>query len=183
MEGGKPLMQVLKERKTERDFLPDKLSLQTLSDLLWAACGINREESSKRTAPTANNWQEISLYVAMQEGLYLYDPMQNQLILIMPEDIRGYSSRQDFSKTAPLVLIFVSDFSRMGDVALEKKIFNSATDTGYISQNVYLFAASEGLSTVVVGSLEKEALENMMGLRPEQKVILTQSVGYPAIKK
>ena len=179
MDGGKPLMQALKERATAREFGDRKLSEQTLSDLLWAACGVNRPESGKRTAPSARNWQEIDIYVAQENGLYLYDAAQNLLKAVLAEDIRAATGTQPFVKTAPLNLIFVSDYARIKDAKEADKAMYSATDTGFISQNVYLFCASEGLATVVRGLVDRNALAEKMKLRADQKVVLAQSVGYP----
>jgi len=179
MEGGKPLMQALKERKTTRSFSSKKLPPQILSNLLWAADGVNRPDSGKRTAPSAVNWQEIDIYVAKEDGLFLYNAKDNRLEPVLPEDIRARAGEQPFVKTAPVVLIFVTDYARMGDAPQDTKDFYSATDTGFISQNVYLYCASEGLATVVLGWVDKPALAKAMKLRDTQKVILSQPVGYP----
>jgi SagB-type dehydrogenase family enzyme len=179
MEGGKPLMQALKDRQTVRDFAPDKLSPQVLSDLLWAAFGINRPESGKRTAPSAVNWQEIDVYVALEEGLYLYDAKANQLVPVLAQDIRGATGPQPFVAGAPVNLIFVADYTRMGDADEETKRFYSGCDTGFISQNVYLFCASEGLGTVVRGYVDKESLAKVMNLPATQHIVLAQTIGYP----
>ncbi len=179
MDGGRPLMQVLKDRKTSRAFSSEKLPLQVLSNMLWAAWGVNRPESGKRTAPSAMNWQEIDVYVALADGLYLYDAKANILKPILAEDIRAATGRQPFVKDAPVNLIFVSDLSRIGGVPADQKDFYSATDTGFISQNVYLYCASEGLATVVRGAVDRPAMAKVMKLRPDQKVILAQTVGYP----
>ncbi|MCJ7777303.1 MAG: SagB/ThcOx family dehydrogenase [Sedimentisphaerales bacterium] len=177
-DGGKPLMQALKDRKSSREFSAEKLPPQVLSNMLWAACGINRPDG-KRTAPTARNWQEIDVYVATAEGLYLYDANSHSLKPILKEDIRAATSRQPFVKDAPVNLIFVADFSKMGNAPADQKDFYAATDTGFISQNVYLYCASEGLATVVRGAIDKPAMAQVMKLRPDQKVILAQTVGYP----
>ena len=183
MEGGKPLMQALKERQTIRDFSPEKLPLQVISNLLWAADGINRPEAGKRTAPSAVNWQEIDIYVTLAEGVYLYDAKTNELKPVLAEDIRAKTGGQPFVGTAPMNLVYVADYARMGEKSsLEDKTFYSACDTGFISQNVYLYCASEGLATVVRGYVDKEALAKTLNLRPDQKVTLAQTVGYP-IKK
>ena len=179
MEGGRPLMQVLKDRSSSRSFSADKLPLQMLSNLLWAAFGINRPDSGKRTAPSAVNWQEIDVYVATVDGLYIYDAKAQQLQPVLPEDIRAMTGRQPFVQAAPVNLIYVADFSRMGTASKEDKELYSAADTGFISENVYLFCASEGLATVVRGSIERSSLAAAMKLRPDQKVILAQTVGYP----
>ena len=179
MDGGKPLMQVLKTRSTSREFSEEKLSMQVLSNLLWAAYGINRPDSGKRTAPSAMNWQEIDIYVATTDALYLYDAAKNALNIVMTEDIRAYTGKQGFVKIAPVNLVFVANLSKVTTKNENDKILYTASDTGFISQNVYLFCASEGLATVVRGYIDKPALEKKMGLRPDQKVILSQTVGYP----
>lgn len=179
MDGGKPLMQCLKARRTARRFSSRRLSEQVLSDLLWAAFGVNRPDSGKRTAPSAVNWQEIDIYVAMEGGLYLFEARAHSLVPVLGEDIREMTGTQRFTQEAPVNLIYVADFARMGRASEKQKTFYSAADTGFISQNVYLFCASEGLNTVVLGLVKKEALAKKMGLRPEQRVVLTQPVGYP----
>jgi len=149
-----------------------------LSNLLWAAFGINRPDSGKRTAPTAMNMQEIDIYVATADGLYLYNAKENALEPILSEDIRAATGPQPFVKDAPVNLVFVADFAKMRG-SEENKVFYSATDTGFVSQNVYLFCASEGLATVVRGYVEKDKLAKVMKLRDDQKIILAQTVGYP----
>ncbi len=173
--GGMPLMETLNARQTQRTFSPKPLSEQQLANLLWAAFGISRE-NGKRTAPSAVNWQEIDIYVALPSGLYLYNAPQNSLDQISDQDFRAQIGRQGFTQKAPVGLIYVSETARMKGNETE---FYSATDTGFISQNVYLFCASEGLNTVVIGSVDKAALHAAMKLKPSQKVILTQPVGLP----
>lgn len=180
MDKGRPLMQVLKNRQSMRNIAVDKLPLQELGNLLWAACGVNRPESGKRTAPTASNMQEIDVYAAMPEGLYLYNAKEHILTPVLNEDVRPSSGKQKFVQTAPVVLIYVTDYDKMTRGTDETRAFYSATDTGFISQNVYLYCASEGLATVVVGMVDKPQLQEKMKLRPGQHVILTQPVGYPA---
>jgi len=172
-------MQALKDRKTSRDFNSEKISLQMLSNLLWAAFGINRPDSGRRTAPSAVNWQEIDLYITLPEGVYLYDAKNHLLQPVSKGDIRGMTGRQSFVKEAPVNLIYVADFSRMGKASNEDKEFYSAADTGMVVQNVYLFCASEGLATGVRAFIDKPALAKAMQLRPDQKIVLAQSVGYP----
>lgn len=176
--GGKPLMEVLNSRRSSRQFSRKEIPLQVLSDMLWAAWGVNRPESGKRTAPSAVNWQEIDVYVALEQGLYVYDVFDNKLVHVLSEDIRGLTGTQEFVKHAPVNLIFVADYSRMGRRSQKDKDFYSAADAGFISQNVYLFCASEGLATVVRGSLDRDKLEKKMKLASEQKIILAQTVGY-----
>jgi len=179
MEGGRPIMQVLKDRSSSRSFSTERLSLQVLSNLLWAAFGINRPDSGKRTAPSAMNSQEIDIYVATADGLYLYDAKAQQLQSILSEDIRAMTGRQPFVNEAPVNLIYVADLSRMGSASKEDKELYSAADTGFISENVYLYCTSEGLATVVRGSIDRSSLAKAMKLRPDQKIILAQTVGYP----
>jgi nitroreductase len=178
MEGGKPLMAALKDRKTSREFSTEKLPLQVLSNMLWAANGINRPDG-KRTAPTAMNKQEIDIYVALEQGLYLYDAKANTLVPVLAEDVRAATGKQPFVKDAPVNLVFVADYAKMGSTPADQKDFYAATDTGFISQNVYLFCASEGLATVVRGYVDRPICQAAMKLRADQKVILAQTVGYP----
>lgn len=177
-DGGMPLMQALKARSSSRSFSDKKLPLQVLSNMLWAAWGINRPDG-KRTAPSAMNLQEIDVYVALEEGLYLYDARANILKPVLAEDIRAATGGQPFVKDAPVNLIYVADHSKMGRLSAKDRDFYSAANTGFISQNVYLFCASEGLVTVVRAYVDKPALAKKMKLRPNQKIILAQTVGYP----
>ena len=182
---GNPLMQLLWKRKSSRQFSPEPLSVEVLSNMLWAAFGISRP-NGMRTAPTANNKQEIDIYVASANGLYLYDAKANILNPILADDIRGMTGipAQPFVKEAAVNLIYVADYSKMknyyfGTVRDEVKDLYTAADTGCISENVYLFCASEGLATVVRAEIDRPALASVMKLRPDQKIILAQSVGYP----
>lgn len=178
MEGGKPLMQALKERRTLREYSPKELPPQVLSNLLWAASGVNRPDTGKMTAPTAKDMREIDIYVATAEGLYLYDANANMLRPVLAQDIRAVTGEQEFVKDAPVNLIFVADLAKMSSMSNENARFYAATDTGYISQNVYLYCASEGLATVARGWVNKPVLAKAMKLRPDQLIILAQTVGY-----
>lgn len=178
-DGGMPLMQALAARATSREFSARELPLQVLSDLLWAADGINRPESGKRTAPSAMNVQNIDIYVALKSGLYLYDAKANTLNPVLSEDVRGAMGKQPFVKDVPLNLVYVADLAKLSRTTGEDRILYSAAHVGFIGQNVYLFCASEGLATVVRGTIDREAVAKLINLRPDQKVILAQSVGYP----
>lgn len=169
--GGKPLMQALSERQSTRSFQDKELSNKTLSELLWAANGFNRAD--KRTAPTANNRQELELYVAMKSGVYFYDARQHTLKLVKKGDFRKDTGMQDYVGAAALNVIFVSDRNKASSETY------AYTDCGFVSQNIYLFCASEGLGTVVRGSFNKDALGKLLNLPENQQVLLTQSVGYP----
>lgn len=178
MEGGKPLMNALKERQSGREFSPSALPAQVLADLLWAGNGINRPEIAHRTAPSAMNSQEIDIYVALADGTYLYDAKNNRLMPVAAGDLRAKTGGQDFSKVAPVALIFVADLSRLTKAKPEDKERYAAIDTGYISQNIYLYCASAGLATVV-HELDRKPLLEALHLQPEQSIIIAQSVGYP----
>ncbi len=177
--GGKPLLQALKERRSEREFAPDPLPLPVLSNLLWAAGGVNRPDSGRRTNPTAHDCREIEIYVALPEGLYLYEPVPHRLKPILAQDVRAATGGQPFVAAAPVNLVFVADYARMEGMPKADQEFYAATDAGFVSQNVYLFCASEGLNTVVRGWLDRAALSRTMKLRPEERVALAQTVGYP----
>jgi SagB-type dehydrogenase family enzyme len=179
MDGGRPLMQVLKDRSTSRAFSSEKLPAQVLSNLLWAAFGVNRPDSGKRTAPSAVNWQEIDIYVATADGLYVYGAKAHRLNPVLGEDIRAATGLQPFVKEAPVNLVYVADLAKTGMVSVEDRDLYTAADTGFIAQNVYLFCASEGLATVVRGSVDRAALAKLMKLRPDQRITLAQTVGYP----
>jgi len=150
-----------------------------LSDLLWAAFGVNRPDIGYRTAPSPMNSQEIDIYVAAANGLYLYDARFHQLVQLSSDDIRRLCGTQGFVAQAPLNLIYVADFSKLGDIDDEKKMFYAAADTGFISQNVYLFCAVFGLGTVVRSWIDRAQLAKTILLKEEQRIILAQTVGYP----
>ncbi len=179
MDGGMPLMKALALRASARSFAADELPPQVLSDLLWAAAGINRPDSGRRTAPSANNVQNVDVYAALKSGLYLYDPKANVLKGVLDQDVRGATGQQDFVKTAPLELIFVADFSKFKQGTDDMKSFYSGVHTGLMAQNVYLVCASEGLSVVIRGSVQKDELGKLMKLGPDQRIMLAQTVGYP----
>jgi SagB-type dehydrogenase family enzyme len=176
--GGMPLMQALKERKSAREFDAKPLPPQVLSDLLWAGFGINRPENAHRTAPSAMNSQEMDIYVATANGVYVYDAKANQLLTVSSEDIRARTGKQDYVKVAPVALILVADFARMVKPKPEEKDRLATIDAGYISQNFYLFCASAGLATVV-HETDQTGLREVLRLKPDQKIIIAQSVGYP----
>jgi nitroreductase len=172
------LMQVLKERKSAREFSTEKLAPEVLSDLLWAAFGITRPDG-RRTAPSASNKQEIDVYVATADGLFLYDAQPNVLKQVLAEDIRALAGTQDWVKDAPVNLIYVADLTKAGRTQPEAQEFYSGANTAFIAENVYLYCTSAGLATVVRASIDRAALGKAMKLRPDQKIALAQSVGYP----
>jgi SagB-type dehydrogenase family enzyme len=185
LKGGKSLMQSLQERETSRSFSTKKLPIKVLSNLMWAAYGINRQGSGKRTAPSASNRQEIDVYVAMEGGLYLYNAEAHVLEPVLKGDLRKNTTTflqpaRSSIESAPLQLIYVADYSKMSfHTDDDAKKFYSAADTGFIAQNVYLYCSSEGLATVVRGLVNRDALAKDMKLRDKQKIVLVQTVGYP----
>jgi SagB-type dehydrogenase family enzyme len=175
--GGKPLMQALKERQSTREYGPQKLSPQVLSNLLWAAWGINRPDG-RRTAPSASNRQEIDVYLITADGAYVYDAKANALNTVVEGDVRKAAASQANFNEAPLNLVYVADFTKIPGNDDNNKTANANVDTGFIAQNVYLFCASEGLGAVTRGSADKAALSKALNLGPNQRVILAQTVGY-----
>lgn len=181
--GGRPLMEALNERQSTRTFTKDNLTRQQLSDLLWAAWGINRADVKKRTAPSANNTQEIDAYVSLPEGLYIYDAESNILKQIHNRDIRKLCGTQDFVGEAPVNLVYVSDMGKRGkkpgDIITDSDLLTSYAGAGFIAQNVYLYCASENLGCVIRAMIDKEKLAPEMGLISNQKIILSQTIGIP----
>ncbi|OFX37985.1 MAG: hypothetical protein A2X05_10675 [Bacteroidetes bacterium GWE2_41_25] len=180
-KGGKPLMQALNERQTTRTFTEESLTPQQLSDLLWAAWGINRADQKKRTAPSAMNYQEMDVYVALPGGLYLYVAETNTLKMINNKDLRKTTGTQSYVNNAALNLVYVADMGRAGKkegVKIDDSdLLMSYSDAAFMAQNVYLYCASANLGCVVRGSIPKEKLAAEMGLRSNQIIILAQTVG------
>jgi nitroreductase len=176
--GGMPLMQALKLRHSTREYSKRPLPPQVLSDLLWAAFGINRP-SGDRTAPYWRHIMVIDLYAAMADGVWFYDPKAHALQQHSRADIRALTGTQDFVGGAPLNLIYVAHGERMHDVSPSDRRLYASVDTGFIGQNVYLFCASEGLVSVFRGAVPYQKLEKAMRLPAEEFVTFAQTVGYP----
>jgi hypothetical protein len=176
-DGGKPLMQALKLRATARAFAPDPLPPQTLANLLWAAWGINRPQEGKRTAPSTRNWQEIDVVVLNAAGAFVYDAAASALKPLVTGDLRALGGTQDFVKDAPVTIVFVADTRRMQGGPDTQAL--AYADAAFISQNVYLFCASEGLATGVRASVDRPALAKALKLRDDQLIVFAQSVGFP----
>jgi len=170
-------MEALQKRMSSRSYSEKKPDMQMLSDLLWAANGINRKESGKRTAPTANDTRSMDVYVIMAEGTFLFNPEEHSLEPVTEKDLREFAGSQDFVKKAPLNLIYVSDYSKFKSGS-DKELYSGA-HAGFIGQNVYLFCASAGLNTVIRAYVDKDALKKEMNLKDDQHVILAQTVGFP----
>jgi nitroreductase len=180
-EGGKPLMEALINRCSTKEFSREPVSMEMLSDLLWAADGINRPDSGNLTAPSATNSQNINIYVLLTQGAYLYDVKAHRLVPVLPEDLRPLSAGpQDYAKVAPLHLLYVADYTKMVRIPdRPKQVFFSACNTGAITQNVGLYCASVGLGSAVRGTMDVPALHKKLKLRDDQELILNQVVGYP----
>jgi nitroreductase len=178
--GGMPLMQALQERRSTREFAPRPLAQQVVSDLLWAAYGINRP-TGDRTAPYWRHIMVIDIYVAMADGVWLYEPKQHALVPHLGVDIRAQTGRQDFVATAPVDLVYVAHGERMQDISAEERRLFASVDTGFIGQNVYLFCASEGLATVFRGAVDYPKLAAAMKLDASAFVTFAQTVGYSKV--
>jgi nitroreductase len=177
IKGGKPLMIALRDRCSTREFSNKEFTPQQISNLLWAADGINRPESGKLTAPSACNRQDIDIYVALKSGVYLFKSKEHQLDKKLGTDIRVNIGMQVFVKEAPLCLIYVADLAKTcgNDTS---KIIDAAADAAYISENVYLYCSSENLATVVLGMVNRSFLSNILQLRKEQKIVFAQPLGF-----
>jgi nitroreductase len=178
--GGLPLMEALARRHSSRDFASATLPLSLLSNLLWSAYGMNRADGG-RTAPSALNAQEIDVFVALSSGAYLYDAKAHQLNLVAASDLRRVTGYQDFVDEAPLDLVYVADHARMGLVPVAQRESYASTAAGAIVQNVYLFAASNDLATVIRAWIDRAAIADALGLTHDQQVLLSQTVGYPKV--
>ncbi len=176
--GANPALGLLEKRSSGREFAPQPLPVAVLSQLLWAAFGINRSDG-KRTAPSARNRQEIDIYVAAPEGAYLYEPKGNILKPVVEGDIRGLTGTQPYVKTAAVNLVYVADTAKMDKAPPDQTALWMGADTGVIAENVYLFCAGEGLVTVLRAMIDRPALAKALKLRPEQTITFSQSVGYP----
>ena len=176
--GGKPLMQAMNERSSSRDFIDKDLTEQQLSDLLWAAYGINREELGKHTIPTSRNRQDIEVYLTSKKGVFLYFPEEHVLKQLSDNDLRKVAGKQDFVALAAVNLIYVSNFDKLGDSSVDIKTMTAATHCGFIGQNVYLYCASEGLISVFRAMIDKEEISKALKLNENQHVIYSQSVGH-----
>jgi nitroreductase len=176
-EGGKPLIEALRLRRSTREYSGQPLPPQVLSDLLWAAFGINRP-SGDRTAPYWRHIMVIDIYAAMADGVWLYEPKQHALLPHLNADIRAQTGLQDFVARAPLNLVYVAHGERMPDVSLEERRLYASVDAGFIGQNVYLFCASEGLATVFRGAIDYDKLNRAMLLGAGQFVTFAQTVGF-----
>jgi nitroreductase len=176
--GGMPLLAALKLRHSTREYADRPLPAQLLSDLLWAAFGVNRP-SGDRTAPYWRHVMVIDVYVALADGVYIYEPKAHALLPHLPADIRAQTGLQDFVAGAPLNLVYVAHGERMADISPEERRLYASVDAAFIGQNVYLFCASEGLGSVFRAALDGANLARVLRLPNQQFVTFAQTVGYP----
>lgn len=177
--GGKSIMECLTLRRSVKSFLPGKkLSAQHLSNVLYAADGINRPDN-RRTIPTARNLQNQTVYAVLREGIYQYDPYKHQLKLVKDGNFIAECGNQSYHKNAAVILIYVSDLKVIGSTS-EGNAACAGTHAGAAAQNVYLYAASEGLGTVICGNIDEKKLAKMLKLETGKKVFYIQPIGYPA---
>lgn len=179
-QGGLALFEALGKRHSHREFSPEPLGDDVLGQLLWCVAGINRPGLGGRTAPSAMNAQEVRVYVASAQGLFLYDAQAHALRHVAAADVRRVSGFQDFVDTAPLDLIYVADHTRMTLVPAARREAYAFAAAGAMAQNAYLCCAAQGLATVVRAWFDAAALGRAMGLGNEQQLLLAQTVGRPA---
>ncbi|MDR1331624.1 MAG: SagB/ThcOx family dehydrogenase [Tannerella sp.] len=176
---GAATMKALSDRHSDRVYDEKELSLKDLSDLLWAANGINRPDG-KRTAPSAMDKREIDVYLIRKDGAYLYDPQEHALKPVAKGDHRGaVAGGQDFVNAAPVSLVMVIDLERLGDPAAENTRLIGAVDAGIVTQNINIFCAGTGLSTVPRATMDKDELRRVLKLKNTQLPIMNNPVGYP----
>ncbi len=179
LDRGLPVMRAFKERASVREFDNQKLTLQDLSDLLWAANGINREESGKRTAPSAMNAQDIDIFTILEEGIYLYDAKENNLKPIIKGDKRNlFSGAAKEPTTVPVILVLVSDISRFKRGSDTLKLSWAAMDAGIVSQNINIFCAGNGMITRTKAGMPHDELKKILNLSPTQYPLLNNPVSY-----
>jgi len=178
LDKGKSLMQSLQDRHSTREFSDRELSLQDLSNLLWAADGVNRPDQKKRTAPSAMNVQDADVYVFLKDGVYLYDAFGMKLIPVINGDKRSLAGTQPFVATAPVNLVVVSDYSKMGRTKDEDKVAYAAGSAAFIGENVYLFCAAFDLNCVLRASIDKDAIVRELNLRPDQHAVYGITIGF-----
>ena len=177
LASGKPLMQCLSLRRSARTFVNKPLPLQIISEIMFAADGINRPDGHK-TVPTAMNRQNQTIYAVTADAVYLYNNKKHSLVPVNKGDFRKDCGMQPFHRTAPLIIVFVSDTSAIGKTPAEKALY-SGNHAGSASQNIYLYAASKGLSTVICGSIKKDILKKILKLKNSQEAIFAQPIGFP----
>lgn len=177
--GGAPLMDALSSRHSTREYAARPLPLQQLSNVLWAAYGINRADVGDHTAPYWRHIAVLDVYVAMADGVWIYSPERHQLLLHLPEDLRAKTGLQEFAGLAPINFVYVAHGDRMHDLTPEQRRLFASVDAAFIGENVYLYCAGNGLATVFRGALDDASLAASMHLNPDEFITFAQTVGYP----
>ena len=179
-----PLMRAIEKRRTRRRWKKEPLSQQDISNILWVACGktmkATKKRKSRRTIPSSRNSQAMKVYIALEQGLFRYDDNTHSLVFIKTDDIRAHCTNQKMMKNMPAGLVYIADFLTLkGYIGKDEhqKLFVAGTETGFMSQNVYLYCASAGLSTAVIGLVNRPKLHETMGLADYERVVFTQAVG------
>ena len=175
--GGMPLMEALSNRKSSRNFSDSKeLSEQQLSDLLWAMWGINRQDN-RRTAPSARNLQAIELFVVKSNGVYKYNAQNHSLELVKSGDHRNIAGVQDFAKKALLNILLIANADLLGKNESENLLTVTA-DAGFISQNAYLYCASEGLNCIARLYIDRDEIRKVLELDKKMYPVIGLTIGY-----
>lgn len=173
------VMSALQERKSTREYDDKELSHADLSDMLWAANGVNRPDDGKRTAPSALNRQDVDIYVILPKGAYVYDAKAHALNLVTEGDFRAaVAGGQEFVNQAPLCVVLVTDLSRLGDAENERTKAMGAVDVGVVSQNISIFCAAANLATVPRASMDEKALREALKLSDTQWPLMNHPIGY-----
>lgn len=177
-EGGLSLREALSARRSTRSYSTAQIPLQTLSNILWAGWGFSHGQGQLRTAPSSHNRQEMELYVFLPSGVYTYNAATNSLEQIFEEDLRRVTCVQEYAFEAPLQIAMISDTSKITGKTPEGVIEAVSANAAYISENIYLACAAEGLSTVARLMIPLEDMRKALNLRPEQRISIVQTIGY-----
>ena len=177
--GGSSVMEAFSHRKSGREISNKKLTTQDLSDLVWAAAGINRKDKDLRTAPSWRNYQDIDLYVCFPEGVYFYNAKEHVLEPFAKGNFYPLLvTIQPFVNDAPVILLLVTDLSKMKDDDAAYQMVIAGIDAGIVSQNISIFCAGKNMVTVPRGFMEKEELKKAIKLKDSQHIMLNHPVGY-----
>ena len=175
---GSAIMKALNDRQSVREYATETIKPQDLSDLLWAANGINRPDG-KRTAPSCRDFKDVEIYVVLPEGVYIYDAQDHALTPVSAGDYRGaVAAGQDFAKDAPLCIVLVADMTKYGNMSENSKLM-AAIDVGIVCQNINVACAGLGLATVPRGTMDQATLKIALKLKDNHLLLMNNPVGYP----
>lgn len=178
-EGGVAVLKAAQERKSYREFAETNLSLRHLSEILWMANGVNREDG-KRTVPSAMALYPLETYVALANGIYRYDPVAHELQPVVEGDYRNLTGRQPFVEKAPVNVVFIANYDvyEAREMPQDRWLYLAALDAGHCTQNIYLYCASEGLKSVVRAGAQEQELLEVLDLGEKHQFIVAHTVGY-----